>query len=152
MIPTLLGLIALAAIVSLPLIEPWLMRRREQRQLEQSSISPEQLHAMLDRGHRVLVYDLRQPLDLLANSWIIPGSQRIAPRELFAHPELVPRNKDAVFYCTCPGEATSRRAMRRARDMGFLRVKFLQGGLAGWRTRGYPVETYDTAFSLDTAS
>ena len=152
MIPTLLGLIALAAIVSLPLIEPWLMRRREQRQLEQASISPEQLHSMMERGRRVLVYDVRQPHDLLASSWTIPGSQRIAPKELFAHPELVPKNEDAVFYCTCPGEATSRRAMRRARDMGFSRVKFLKGGLAAWRTRGYPVETYASAYQFDTAS
>jgi rhodanese-related sulfurtransferase len=130
MIPTLVGLLALVAIVSLPLIEPWLMCRREQRQLEQSSVSPELLHSMLDRDHRVLVYDLRQPLDLLANSLVIPGSERIAPRDLIARPELVPRNKDAVFYCTCPAEATSRSAMRRARDMGFFRVKFLKGGLA----------------------
>jgi rhodanese-related sulfurtransferase len=152
MIPTLVGLIALAAIVSLPLIEPWLMRRRHQRQLEESSISPEQLHLMLERRQSVLVYDLRQPLDLLANSWMIPGSERIAPKDLFAHPELIPKNENVVVYCTCPGEATSRKAVRRARDLGFPRIKFLKGGLGAWRARGYPVETYDTAFRLDTAS
>jgi rhodanese-related sulfurtransferase len=42
--------------------------------------------------------------------------------------------------------------MRRARDLGFFRVKFLKGGLAAWKTCGFPVEKYSRSFRLDTAS
>jgi 3-mercaptopyruvate sulfurtransferase SseA len=31
------------------------------------------------------------------------------------------------------------------------RVKFLKGGLAAWKAKGYPVERYDKSFHLDTA-
>jgi len=34
--------------------------------------------------------------------------------------------------------------------MHFLRIKFLKGGLAGWKAKGYPVERYEKPFQLDT--
>jgi 3-mercaptopyruvate sulfurtransferase SseA len=34
--------------------------------------------------------------------------------------------------------------------MHFLRIKFLKGGLAGWKAKGYPVELYKKPFHLDT--
>jgi rhodanese-related sulfurtransferase len=149
---SLLALLALVAIVSLPLIEPWLLRRREGRQLQQCSILPEQLHTMMKSGQRLVIFDIRQPHDLLAEPKVIPGSRRILLRELIANPDLFPRNKDAVLYCSCPGEETSLRALRRARDLGFLRVKFLKGGMAAWKAGGFPVESYNRSFRLDTAS
>jgi len=36
--------------------------------------------------------------------------------------------------------------------MGFLRVKFLKGGLDGWRSKGFPVEPYTKPFHLDSGS
>jgi len=34
--------------------------------------------------------------------------------------------------------------------MHFFRVKFLKGGLAGWKAEGYPVEPFEKPFRLDT--
>jgi rhodanese-related sulfurtransferase len=152
MAPAVLALLALAVIVSLPLIEPWLLRRRQRRQLEQCSILPEQLHAMIRSGQRVLIFDIRQPVDLLAEPEVIPGSRRVLLRELIANPDLLPKNRDAVLYCACPGEETSLRALRRVRDLGFFRVKFLKGGMAAWKAGDFPVEPYSHSFRLDTAS
>jgi hypothetical protein len=39
---------------------------------------------------------------------------------------------------------------RAVSAMHFLRVKFLKGGLAGWKAKGYPVERYEKPFHLDT--
>jgi len=37
--------------------------------------------------------------------------------------------------------------------MHFLRIKFLKGGLAAWKAKGYPVEPYnEQPFHLDTAT
>ena len=63
---------------------------------------------------------------------------------------LIPKEKDSVVYCTCPNDKTSRVISRRALAMHFLRVKFLKGGLAGWKAKGYPVERYEKPFQLDT--
>ena len=53
-------------------------RRRDQREMDQHSISAEELHALLSSDQEVLLFDVRQPLDLLAYPEMIPKAQRIA--------------------------------------------------------------------------
>ena len=60
------------------------------------------------RTHDVLVLDVRQPLDLLADSEIIEGAQRISPQDAMENPALIPTDKELVVYCTCPSDKTSR--------------------------------------------
>src|SRR6516162_4878927 len=118
--------------------------------LELRSITAEALRSLLVSSREVLLYDVRQPLDLLADSEIIPGATRIPPKELLQNPLLIPKDREVVVYCTCPGDKTSRRILRMAEAMHFFRVKFLKGGLAGWKAKGYPVEQYEKPFHLDT--
>ena len=134
------------------LIAIWIKRTRDQNQMEQHSITPEALYSLLASNQKVLLFDVRQPLDLLANPEIIPGAQRLTPTEVLERPSLIPREKDAVVYCTCPGDKTSRAILHRALAMHFLRIKFLKGGLAAWKAKGYPVEPYRDIFSLYTPS
>jgi len=122
--------------------------QREQRELEQHSITAEELHALLASNQEVLLFDVRLPLDLLANSEIIPKAQRIPPEEVLQKPSLIPRDKDTVVYCTCPSDKTSRAVLRRALGLHFSRIKFLKGGLAAWKARGYAVEPYNEVFHL----
>jgi len=135
-----------------PLIIIWNKRARDRREMELHSITPEALHTLLASNQEVLLFDVRLPLDLLADSEIIPGATRIAPQELLENPLLIPKEKDSVVYCTCPSDKTSRVILRRAQAMHFMRVKFLKGGLAGWKAKGYPVERYEKPFHLDTRS
>jgi hypothetical protein len=53
--------------------------QRDQREMKQHSITAEELHALLASNQEVLLFDVRQPLDLLAHSEIIPKAQRIPP-------------------------------------------------------------------------
>ena len=122
---------------------------RARRQLEQHSITPDVLHAMMASDQQVLVFDVRQPLDLLADSEIIPGAKRIPPRDVLQDPLLIPQDKDTVIYCTCPADETSRRVLQRAIAAHSLRIKILKGGLAAWKAKGYPIEPYSTPFHLD---
>ena len=124
-------------------------RTRDRQEMDLHSITPEALHKLLTSKQDVLLFDVRQPLDLLANSEIIVGATRIPPRELLENPLLIPREKDSVVYCTCPSDKTSRIILRRALAMRFLRIKLLKGGLAGWKAQGYPVERYEKSFHLD---
>src|SRR6266436_7914760 len=132
------------------LIAMRIKRTRDQNKMEQHSITPEALHTLLASNPEVLIFDVRQPLDLLADPEIIVGAKRIPPQDLMENPTLIPKEKDSVVYCTCPDDKTSRVISRRALAMHFLRIKFLKGGLAGWKAKGYPVELYKKPFHLDT--
>jgi rhodanese-related sulfurtransferase len=129
-----------------------MIRTRRQREMEQHSISPEELHLLQSSGQAVLIFDVRQPLDLLAYPEIILGAKRIPPTEVLEKPSLIPRDQDAVVYCTCPSDKTSRRVLRSELALGFRRIKFLRGGLAGWKAKGYPVEPYREVFHLYSAT
>jgi rhodanese-related sulfurtransferase len=120
----------------------------DQRDMEQHSITPEALHALMAANLPVRLFDVRQPLDLLANSEIIPGAQRVPPKEVLENPALIPKDEDSIVYCTCPSDKTSRLILQRARSLHFLRIKFLKGGLAAWKALGYPVEPYNRSFRL----
>ncbi len=124
--------------------------KRNKLHLDLHSITPDELHNLLASRQEIALVDVRQPLDLLANSEIIPGAMRLAPREVLENPSLLPNDKDAVVYCTCPDDNTSRAVLRRAESLHFSRVKFLKGGLAGWKAKGYPVVPYEQSFHLDT--
>ena len=140
--------VAVAAVSLLLLLR--MKRVRDQREMERHSINVEDLHSLLTSHHGELLFDVRQPLDLLANPEIIPGAQRLTPKDVLENPSLIPREKDVVVYCTCPGEKTSRAILHRALGLHINRIKFLIGGLAAWKAKGYPVEPYRDVFSLDT--
>lgn len=121
------------------------------REFERTSVDAEALRQLLEKEPPVLLYDVRQPLDLLAYSEIIPGAKRLAPKEVLANPSLIPADQDVVLYCTCEAQKTSLEIVRKAKELGHSRLKVLRGGLAAWKARGYPVEVYRESFRLDTA-
>lgn len=134
-------------------IAVWASKRRKRRFFQSHSIDAEQLYALLFGGkptHFVQVIDVRQPLDLLATSVIIPGSRRIPPKEILENPELIARDQEAIVYCTCPSDKTAIKIMQKAVALGFEKIKFLHGGLDAWKQKNYPVEPYRQAFHLDT--
>jgi len=139
------GVVALGILAAL-----WLRRRNNRLRLERHTITPELLHELLSARPDLLLLDVRQPLDLLADSEIIPGTTRIPPKEVLQNPSLIPRDRDAVVYCTCPGDETSRRVLNLALARQLSRIKLLKGGLAGWKAKGYPVLPYTESFHLDT--
>jgi rhodanese-related sulfurtransferase len=141
-----IGVLGLLAVV-------WIKRAREDRhEIEEHCITPEDLHALMASQQGVLLFDVRQPLDLLANSEIIPGAKRIPPEDVLKNPELIPKDKDSVVYCTCPSDKTSRLISKRAHVLNFLKIRFLKGGLAAWKAQGYPVEHYNESFRLYTGA
>jgi rhodanese-related sulfurtransferase len=139
------------ALLSIPAVI-WRKRRRNKTETDPHSITAEELHSLLASGQDVVLFDVRQPLDVLAYPEIIPGARRIAPREVLETPSLIPVEKEAVVYCTCPGEKTSRAILDRALAIHCFRIKLLKGGLAAWKAKGYPVEPYREVFHLYTPS
>jgi rhodanese-related sulfurtransferase len=134
----------------------WIRRIKARREFARLSITPEALHDLIVAKQDVLILDVRQPLDLLADSEIIAGAQRISPQDAVDDPSLIPADKELVVYCTCPSDKTSRAIAAKAHEVApnvdVTRVKFLKGGLAAWKAKGYPVVPYDKTFHLDTGT
>ncbi len=130
----------------------WLKAERERRELERHSIEPDALYALMNAKQDVLLLDVRQPLDLLAEAEMIPGARRVPPKEIEKTADSIPKDRDLFVYCTCPSDKTSREMTRRALALNFMKVRFLRGGLTAWKQRGYPVEPYRETFRLDTAT
>jgi rhodanese-related sulfurtransferase len=143
-----LGLIGIAVLAMSLVFVLRVKRLKDRREMDQHSITAEQLHTLLASDQELLLFDVRQPLDLLAFPEIIPKAKRIAPNEVLEKPSLIPKEKNTVVYCTCPSDKTSRTVLRRVLALQFFRVKFLRGGLAAWKAKGYPVEPYREVFHL----
>lgn len=148
---TILTSIGVVAVLTSLTVILWKARKtKQQALLKQHAITPEELHSLIGSHQDVAVFDVRQPLDLLAHSEIIPGAKRIPPADVLASPHLIPQDKEAIVYCTCPGDKTSLEVLHRALDLHFSRIKFLRGGLEAWKEKGYPVEPYREVFHLYT--
>jgi rhodanese-related sulfurtransferase len=134
----------------------WVRRIRQRRAFERLSITPDALRALVLAHHELAILDVRQPLDLLTDSEIIEGAIRLSPQDATDNPALIPTDKELVVYCTCPSDKTSRsialKAQGLAPNIDLSRVKFLKGGLAAWKAKGYPVVPYDKTFHLDTGT
>lgn len=141
--------IALTIICVAILLATYLMNRAgDRREMEQHTIIPEELHALLASKSDVLVFDVRQPLNVLGDSVVVPGAKRVDPQKLLDDPSLIPATEQVIVYCTCPSDKTSRAVLHRALAMGYSQIKFLKGGLDAWRAKGYPVESYNEPFRL----
>ncbi len=128
MLPSLIVVIgvALAFIV-------WFVREKRirLRKMSTHSIGPDSLHQLLASNDEPTVLDVRVPLDLLAYSQMIPGARRIPLQGIIANPNVIPKDRDYVLYCTCPGDESSLKVLHRALSMGVREGEGSQGRV-GW--------------------
>ncbi|HXV83648.1 MAG TPA: VTT domain-containing protein [Candidatus Binatia bacterium] len=78
----------------------YLQRQRFLRQLRIARISPKDLMGKLTAGDKILVVDLRHPLDVAAFPQMIPGALRMGMEELEERHQEIPRDRDIVLYCS----------------------------------------------------
>jgi membrane protein DedA with SNARE-associated domain/rhodanese-related sulfurtransferase len=115
-------------------------RQRLLRKLRIARITADQLKQMMDNGHEMMIVDLRQPLDLKADPYTIPGALRMAVEELEHRRHEIPRDRDVILYCACPNEATAARMAILLKKNGITRVRPLAGGVEAWRERNFPLQ------------
>ncbi len=116
--------------------------------LRASRIDPQDLAEMLEVAAEQgnippFIVDLRHPLDYLPDPRVLPGALRISPKEIAAHAEDLPRDRDVILYCTCPSEETSAKVAQQLLKLGVHRVRPLRGGFELWRDSGLPLEDYN---------
>lgn len=96
------------------------------------------VHDALRSGEGVTVVDVREP-----DEWDeghIPGAKHI-PRgvlEYHASEQLPDRDANIVVHCAFGGRGSL--AAKALKDMGYTNVSNMDGGLNGWKEKGYEVE------------
>jgi membrane protein DedA with SNARE-associated domain/rhodanese-related sulfurtransferase len=130
----------LFSVLVLYILYKYIVRRRLLRELRIARILPEDLKEMLDNGCDLVIVDLRQPLDVEADPYTIPGALRMAVEDLEHRHHEIPRDRDVVLFCACPNEVTAARMALMLKRNGIKRVRPLAGGVAAWRARNYPLE------------
>jgi membrane protein DedA with SNARE-associated domain/rhodanese-related sulfurtransferase len=117
-----------------------LVRRRQfRRKVTSARITPRELKARMDLGEAFYVVDLRHPLGLGDENQSLPGAVHFTPDQVIARKDLIPKDREIVLFCDCPGEASAAFVATALQSSGFPRARPLEGGLDGWRLAGYPV-------------
>lgn len=130
----------------------WWERRRFYTALDMARISVAELHDLLAGEAAPVIVDVRSPTAQLVELRRIPGALHLPTRDLGQHLARLPRDRDIVFYCTCPNEASAAQAARLLMNLGYGRVRPLQGGLDAWIEAGYPVEPLATPLGSASAA
>jgi membrane protein DedA with SNARE-associated domain/rhodanese-related sulfurtransferase len=118
----------------------WWERRRLYAALAMARISPAELRARIDDGAAPVVVDVRSPGARTLELRRIPGALYLPLPDVERGLGTLPRDREIIFYCNCPNEASAARAARLLMNHGFRRVRPLAGGLDAWIEAGYAVE------------
>ena len=90
----------------------------------------------------IAIFDVRSHGYYDKEALRIRGSSRLEPNalnQMTGQAIQVPKDKKIVLYCTCAGEATSKRVARALAAQGFA-VSVIVGGLRAWKKAGLPLE------------
>ena len=94
------AVVLVALLLCAYILRKHLARRRFERELWMSRITPEELKAKLDSGEPVTIVDLRHPLDFLPYPQVLPGAIRLSPSDIEQRHNEIPRDREVILYCT----------------------------------------------------
>ncbi len=118
----------------------WWERRRFYRTLRIARIGVADLRALMDGGRRPVVVDVRSPGARDLDPRFIPGALAMDAAEVDGRLGELPADREIVFYCTCPNEASAAQVAKKLIGLGYTKVRPLHGGLDAWIAAGYEVE------------
>jgi rhodanese-related sulfurtransferase len=118
----------------------WWERRRFYKTLRIARIGVDDLRALMDGGRRPVVVDVRSPGTRDLDPRFIPGALAMDMAEVDRRIEQLPADREIIFYCTCPNEASAAQVAKKLIALGYTKVRPLRGGLDAWIAAGYEVE------------
>jgi membrane protein DedA with SNARE-associated domain/rhodanese-related sulfurtransferase len=127
----------------------WWERRRYNSVLRLPRIDVEELRRLMAGSNAPVVVDVRSALGRDHDRRCIPGALEMSLDEVGSRLADFPMDREIVFYCACPNEASAAFAARKLMDRGYVSVRPLRGGLDAWAAAGFEIElrrgTADTA-------
>jgi len=118
----------------------WWERRRFYRALRIARIGVADLRVLMNGGRRPVVVDVRSPGARDLDPRFIPGALAMDAAEVDGRLGELPADREIVFYCTCPNEASAAQVAKKLIGLGYTKVRPLHGGLDAWIAAGYEVE------------
>jgi len=118
----------------------WWERRRFYKMLRVARITADELHELLRKDKDTVVVDVRSPAARSRDARFIPGALALDDAQVDARLGGLPRDREIVFYCTCPNEASAAVVAKKLIETGYTRVRPLLGGLDAWIEAGHEVE------------
>ncbi len=118
----------------------WWERRRFYKMLRIARIGVDELRALMDGGRRPVIVDVRSPISRGLDPRFIPGALAMDAAEVDGRLGELPADREIVFYCTCPNEASAAQVAKKLIGLGYTKVRPLHGGLDAWIAAGYEVE------------
>jgi rhodanese-related sulfurtransferase len=100
-------------------------------------LTVEQVKAKLDRGEKLTLVDVRED-----NEWAkdhVTGAIHLGKGILERDAEQRVPNKNAEIVLYCGGGFRSALAADNLQKMGYTNVFSMDGGIRGWRDKGYPL-------------
>ena len=103
-------------------------------------ITPEQARDTLQVSDAMLVCAYNAPSKV--EEFFLPGA--ISLEEFRAKDNWIPKEREIIFYCSCPHEETSTRVAEEYKAAGFVNAKVLQGGYEAARAAGFDTDAAAT--------
>jgi membrane protein DedA with SNARE-associated domain/rhodanese-related sulfurtransferase len=118
----------------------WWQRRRFAKMRQIARINADELRRLMEREPQPVVIDLRSSITRDLDARRIPGARVLRLDEISKKLDQLPTDREVIFYCSCPNEASAAFAARQLMHLGYTRVRPLLGGLDAWVAAGYEVE------------
>lgn len=120
--------VVVASAIALWVVVKLLQRQRLKALYRAKRISPEEVAAMVARGHPMVILDARSELAFQDDPRMLPHSHRVPSPEgatVIARPFA---DRTIVSFCTCPNEASAAVIASHLIAAGFRDVRVLAGG------------------------
>jgi len=135
------AIILVAGLLAAFIAFKWWQRRRFYETVRMARITADELRDLIERKLDPVIVDLRVQSDRERDSRSIPGARAMDLSEVDRHLAQLPKDREIVFFCNCPNEASAASAAKVLMDLGYTRVRPLLGGIDAWIASGDRVET-----------
>ncbi len=98
-------------------------------------IAAKDLKARIDKGEKITIIDARHDV----GGEIIKGAIHVPTDQLEAWAKSADKNSVIVTYCTCPHDEAADGEVKQLRQLGFINVYALSGGLDAARAAGFEI-------------
>ena len=115
-----------------------------------AEMHPEELHALQQKGEKIVLLDSRTPEEHRRAT--IPGGRSAPNGEVALHIADLAPDPDATIVVHCAGRTRSIVGARLLQRMGYPKVFDLRNGTMGWMMAGLELETGSTRLDLPPSS
>jgi membrane protein DedA with SNARE-associated domain/rhodanese-related sulfurtransferase len=133
------AVVAFAAVLIGLLARRMFRHHRFHKEADSMRVTAGDLKQRIDAGDRFHIVDLRPAPRSGKHEVSLPGAHRETPAQVLANLDKIPRDRDVVIFCGCPGEIGAAHLAMKLRKHGIDRVHPLEGGIDLWQQEGFPL-------------